>query len=205
VYGQDAASTLEGLIKNPNCTIRHSTACSSDTTTITRIAHVLQHLAPSSLHLVYLAQPTLATTTPFPSIVCLHTEVRYPTHAVVIVTLVDLFAVFPNIRELYMMYFFTLPHSCDRDYMPCPPRLHSLGFLHCDTKELLRWFIENRIAPSNVLSIVDLDADEVSIVGEYFSKFGNVLQEIRIELSRYFRQGPDILGTVRATSFCILY
>jgi hypothetical protein len=93
----------------------------------------------------------------------------------------DLLVAFPNIRELYVenCTIGSLPPR-DRGYMLCLPRLRLLEFSHCYMDPLLRLFMENGIAPTNILSIKDLDSDEVSILGEYFSMFGNMLQEIRM-------------------------
>src|ERR1700722_12200653 len=189
------ANAFEELFASPNCTIRHVKACTSSSAAIWKIGHVLRHLTPSSLHLIHRDQQTLATSAPFPAIVCLCVDLRYAPE----VATLDLLVAFPNIRELYVenCAIVSLPPR-DRGDILRLPRLRLLEFSHCYVEPLLRFFMEKGIAPTNILSIKDLDSDEVSIVGEYFSMFGNRLQEIRMG----FVREDEVLGMSR---FIILW
>lgn len=62
------------------------------------------------------------------------------------------------------------------DYSLCSPRLHSLTFSRSGPTHLCvtSWEGES----SQQTSIQDLEIDEVSVVREYFSMFGNILKEI---------------------------
>jgi len=79
----------------------------------------------------------------------------------------------------------------DHGYMLSPPQLHSLEFSHCKLGALLRYFLDERIVPTNLLSIKGLRPEGIPVVGEYFSMFGNVLREIEISIE----WASNVLGT----------
>ena len=178
-----SARVFEVLLKNPNCTIQscvHLAAYLRDTSETMNVANILQCLSPSSFDIRYWSngnRQAFATFPPFPSIKRL--EVGTGCFG----DLAELFVTFPNLRELYMNYSSPGPpqvNHCCSDIFIRPSQLRSLEFTSCEMDPLLRWFIEKRIVPTNLLSIDDLAGDEAFIVGEYFSMFGDVLQEVRM-------------------------
>jgi len=199
VYSPHAAGTLEELLNNPNCTIRHVKACSSDSPTISQIANVFQRLTLSTLYLVYVDQKTPQ----LPSIVRLYMDFR---RANKVVKMADPFTAFPNIRELCMENFVGVSLSPrDRGCILCPRQLRSLQFSNCDMGPLLRMFIEEQIVATNLFSVKNLKGDDVAIVGEYFSMFGHALQEVRIGLFDIQVLGTDNVALRSVLKSIILF
>ena len=161
-------------------------------TAATATLNALRNLTPSSLHLRrWLFSDLLIG--PFSSVECLkldYVDFGYSQGVV------DIFATFPNVRELSMTSCSRLVQSRECVYVSCPPPLRSLEFAYCKMDPLLHDFIRGRIVPTNVFSIHRLRYDDIPVVGEYFSMFGNVLQEIRIGFS-YDRH--DVLGMSNLT------
>jgi len=101
---------------------------------------------------------------------------------------------FPNICELHMddcVLYQNAPHACD--FMSFTPRLHSLKLSRCKVAAFLHYFLRKGIAPGNLLSIKGITYDDVSIVGEYFSTFGDMLHELQVTFKH--SADHDILGT----------
>jgi hypothetical protein len=206
--GRDARS-CQALLKNPNCTIQscvHFSASLDDSETTANVANVLQYLSPSSLHIQQIPDDllhwhTLASFPPLPFIE------RLEVGSGCKFRVAELFVTFPNIRELRIACSpMDLPrfNTASGDISICPPQLRSLEFSKAFMDPLLRWFMEKRIVPTNLFCINDLTSAEVSIVGEYFSMFGNVLQEIRIGFFRDYGDEPDVLGMSNFTLRSVL-
>src|ERR1700722_9015390 len=177
------ARSLKMLLENPNCTIQscaHLLACLDDTPTTMDVAHVLRCLSPSSLIIQRWSdsdQQTLATFPPFPSIEHL------TLHVVRLRDMARLFVIFPNVRELCINNSSSTSSKVNldcNDILTRPSQLRSLEFSNCDLNPLLRLFMQKWIVPTNLFSTDYIFINEVIIVGEYFSMFGDVLRELRI-------------------------
>ena len=202
LHGRDARS-CETLLKNPNCTIQscmHFSASLDDPETAVNVSNVLQCLSPSSLHIQQFSNlywHTLRNFHPSPTI----ERLEVGSGCIFVVT--ELFVAFPNVRDLWMNCPPMDPPQLNTDILIRPPQLRSLEFSKCDMNPLLRLFMKKRIVPTNLFCINDIAIDEVPIVGEYFSMFGNVLQDIRLRF--YPDDDPDILGMYEQlhSAFCV--
>jgi len=187
------ADTAMAIFTNPHCTIRSCFHMGvwADFNSSTEITAVLQYLStrlsPSSLCLgrwSVVDQQTMAIFTQFPSIeylelYCVH--LKHP-HS-----LDDVLVNFQNVRELHMRRCSRpVDAPCTANYPPLTPRLRSLKFSRC--KINLDYFMRRRIVPTN-LFLEDLERSDISIVGEYFSMFGDRLQQIVFGFGY-----PDTLG-----------
>ena len=199
------ADDFEEVLENSNCTIRSCLRLevrgSTTYSAATRMAKTLRcilTLSPSSLLLKFwpiLDLRTLATVA--------HCSPNSIEHLFLgefnftdVYDLDGLLVNFPNVRELHM-------DDCilDRNTTPYTrgvlfkftPQLHSLKLSRCKVDSFLRYFLRGRIAPTHLLSIKGVTYGDVSVVGEYFSMVGNVLQEIQIAFRHNSYQ--DVLGT----------
>jgi hypothetical protein len=205
--GRDARSR-EALLKNPNCTIQscvHFSASLDNPETTANVANVLQCLSPSSLHIQQnsdnLYWHTLESFPALPSIE------RLEMGSGCTFGVTEPFVAFPNIRELCITCPPLAPvtfNIASSDISIRPSQLRSLEFSNSFMDPLLRWFMEKRIAATNLFCINDLTSDDVAIVGEYFSMFGNVLREIRIGFFHRDGDEPDVLGMSNFTLRSVL-
>ena len=141
------------------------------------LQHLSTHLKPSSLNLDtgFIAHEIQSALAPFQSVERLVLTEMDPQE------LIDVLLLFPNLHQLRMEdCMLNAPHT--GNFLPI--RLHSLEFAYCKMDPLLRYFIDGWIVPTGLLSIKFIGDDDMSIVGEYFTMFGNVLQEVRIGFDR---------------------
>jgi hypothetical protein len=178
----DTVDYIMKIFKNPNCTIRSCTKLSvriwySSRTEMAKITEALQHLSthlkPSSLNLNNPAcvphemQSALALFQSVERLVLIDTDPE---------ELINVILLFPNLHQLHIEDCeLNTPHT--GNFLPL--RLHSLEFAYCKCP-LIRYFIDGWIVPTGLLSIKFGRLADMSIVGEYFTTFGNVLQEVRI-------------------------
>ena len=188
----DTADTAMAIFRNPHCTIRscfHVEAWANFNSSAA-ITAVLQYLStrfpPSSLFLGRWSIPTTATFTPLPSIEYLE---LYSVHLKHPHSLDDLLVNFQNVRELHIKRCFEpVDEPYTADYPSFTPRLRSLKFSRCKIHSCLDYFMRRRIVPTN-LFLEDLEQSDISLVGEYFSMFGDRLQQIEFGFGY-----PDTLG-----------
>jgi hypothetical protein len=193
------------ILKNPNCTIRSCVdlvlwgSCDPDRAMkLMDISPHLLNLTPSSFHLIFwpaLDHHAMEIFPVFPSIerLCLDcVEINKFHH------LNDLLVKFPNVRELRMQEC-SMPENAQYTggYPVLSLRLRSLEFRRCVLDPLLRYFLRARVVPTSHLFIAPR-AGEIAIIGEYFSMFGNALQDIRIDLIHAMGE-PDTLGACNPT------
>ena len=196
------------IFGNPNRTIRSCVDLEIDGSDDPRMAEklmdILQHLlnlTPSSLSLKFWPTPDLKTRAHFPIFPSIE---RLRLEYVTLVNfhdLDDLLVKFPNLRELHMVRVrirnFSSPYT--GSYAVLSPRLRSLGFIRCIMDPLLHYFLGGRIVPTKYFS-VDLHLlSDIPIVGEYFTMFGNALQDVEITFN-----AANCLGTRNLTLLCIL-
>jgi len=177
------------IFKNPNCTIRSCTELFVRNWDIGRrvkiteaLQHLSTHLKPSSLILEIqgVTHEMQSALVQFQSVERLVlTNMREFNRVLLLL--------FPNIHQLHIEECELItPHTGNFQ----PLQLHSLEFTHCRMDPLLRYFIDGSIVPTGLLSIKLILKDDASIVGEYFTMFGNVLQEVRIGFYE-----PGYIGT----------
>jgi hypothetical protein len=170
------------IFKNPNCTIRSCTELIVRNWYISgraKITEALQHLSaylkPSSLNL-----KINGITHEMQSALALFQSVE----RLVLIGMkewVKVLLLFPNLRQLHIKNcLLNTPHTGKI----LPLRLHSLEFTYCMMDPLLRYFIDGWIVPTGLLSIKFTRSDDMSTVGEYFRRFANVLQEVRIGFNK---------------------
>jgi len=179
------------IFKNPNCTIRSCTELIVDNWYIleeAKITEALQHLSthlkPSSLRLIIsgITHEMQSALTLFQSV-----------ERLVLVKMtsgdwINVLLLFPNLHQLHIKHcILKPPHT----WTFLPLRLHSLEFTSCKMEPLLRYFIDGCIVPTDLLSIRYAGRDDMSTIGEYFTRFANVLQEVRIGGFSL----PDQIGT----------
>ena len=194
------------LFNNPNCTIRScvdlviwGSRIPDRAMKLMEMSPHLLNLTPTSFHLIFwpaLDHHAMGNFPVFPSIerLCLDgVEINKFHH------LDDLLVKFPNVRELRMQQC-SMPKNAQYtgSYPVLSLRLRSLEFARCTLDPLLRYFMRARVVPTSHLLIDPHPADEIAIIGEYFSMFGNVLQDIRIE-SFYTVDEHDCLGAYNPT------
>src|ERR1700722_11607390 len=177
------------IFKNPNCTIRSCTELFVDNWYIPERADITEalqylstHLKPSSLRLRIsgITHEMQSALTLFQSVERLVLISMKEGHKV--------FLLFPNLHQRHIKHCILKP-PYSRNFLPL--RLHSLEFTYCTTDPLLRYFIDGCIVPTGLLSIIFLEWDDMSTIGEYFTTFANVLQEVRIGGFSL----PDQIGT----------
>ena len=184
------ADSITATFSNLNCTIRSCTHLElwADYATdvamrLTKVLRLLStHLKPSSLLLgewPIFDQQTIATLALFPSTERLSLEMHHV--AVEDLRYLDtVFVNFPNIRELRMEHcaFENAPYTPDNQVFT--PRLRSLEFINCAVMPLLLYFLRRQIVPTNLFSLNCFKPGGIPAVGEYFSRFGDLLQEIQL-------------------------
>jgi|ERR1700722_40199 len=113
---------------------------------------------------------------------------------------------FPSVRRLCLLsmrpdnldgLLVSFPNACEIEMERCSVsdtalyigshlvpslQLCSLELVYCTLDPLLRYFLRRRIVPTGHLHIKYLSSHDIAIVGEYFSKLGHVLQDVRIGL-----------------------
>ena len=108
----------------------------------------------------------------------------------------DLLVNFPNIRELHMDDCVLYRNaSYARDFVSFTPRLRSLKLSRCKVAPFLSYFLRGGIAPADLLSIKGITYGDVSVVGEYFSIFGDVLHELHVTFKHSADHDILSLGT----------
>lgn len=184
LYAFDFTSVFD----SPNCTIRSckhleiwGTCLGTETTVgmIEILHHLIPRLSPSSLLLgdwPVIDGQTRATFAQFPSIECLWLKVMDFNDFHYLDTIL---MNYPNVCELHMddcFIFGSVPYICNYLFAP---RLRSLELSRCKMNPLLRYFLRGGIVP-DFFSIENLAHHDLPIIGEYFSMYGDAVQELRI-------------------------